>query len=377
MKKRQLIYLPEINPDSFVLLFSKGESGDSYSIREYSPSGGIEVRYADSFPYSFDELLSLAKHRMDAPTHRMDDEDFWRNEIRKLNQRHLLRSGDRETSSTESTPGALETIADHNSKMTTETNPAPVAFHIISKDDNQIMSVDDWFQFAPPKMGEHHWKDGRSAKELAKSWFRSGTAGIPEELQRLLEGSAVTRGFVPELAIPEFVTRLDDFLGEHRNHDLVLVGVSDENKVLVSIEAKADEPFGDEIYRIKSRNPRSNVSKRIELLSRAIFGRISDDDLGQLRYQLLTGIAGALIEAKNRKADYAVFVLHEFVSSELDPAQVKGNAEDLDNFLRKMTGQKDFHLSSGQLAEIGHVPGSKFVPRGIPLSIGKVSTETG
>ena len=46
----------------------------------------------------------------------------------------------------------------------------------IIKNGHNIHSVDDWLRFAPPEKGESHWKDGRSAKELAKAWFP--TAGI-------------------------------------------------------------------------------------------------------------------------------------------------------------------------------------------------------
>ena len=37
----------------------------------------------------------------------------------------------------------------------------------IYKSSHEIRSVEDWFEYAPPKKGERHWKDGRSAKELA------------------------------------------------------------------------------------------------------------------------------------------------------------------------------------------------------------------
>jgi hypothetical protein len=49
----------------------------------------------------------------------------------------------------------------------------------IAKSGNEINSVEDWFRCAPPKMGKLHWKDGRSAKELAQSWFRLGVPKPP------------------------------------------------------------------------------------------------------------------------------------------------------------------------------------------------------
>ena len=42
----------------------------------------------------------------------------------------------------------------------------------IHKSGHEILSVEDWFKYAPPKKGELQWKDKRSAKELAQSWFQ-------------------------------------------------------------------------------------------------------------------------------------------------------------------------------------------------------------
>ena len=38
----------------------------------------------------------------------------------------------------------------------------------LNKKGKIINCVDDWYSVAPPKNPSLHWKDGRSAKELAK-----------------------------------------------------------------------------------------------------------------------------------------------------------------------------------------------------------------
>ena len=38
----------------------------------------------------------------------------------------------------------------------------------LKKKGKIIKSIDDWYNAAPPKNPSLHWKDGRSAKELAK-----------------------------------------------------------------------------------------------------------------------------------------------------------------------------------------------------------------
>jgi hypothetical protein len=94
-------------------------------------------------------------------------------------------------------------------------------------------------------MRERQWKNGRSAKELGRSWFRKGLAFPPEELRLLLE-----RIFQTEMAFdearPECIIELDDFAGEHRNCDLVVLCKAGTQPIAINIEAKA-EPFGDTI----------------------------------------------------------------------------------------------------------------------------------
>lgn len=43
---------------------------------------------------------------------------------------------------------------------------------------NEIRSVDDWFKVAPPKGKDKQWKDGYSAKELAKYIVEENIAKI-------------------------------------------------------------------------------------------------------------------------------------------------------------------------------------------------------
>jgi hypothetical protein len=85
----------------------------------------------------------------------------------------------------------------------------------IAKSGNEIHSVEEWFRCAPPKMGKLHWKDGRSAKELAQSWFRLGVPKPPDELSALLE-SKFGAGIIFDDVKPECIIELDELPGEHR-----------------------------------------------------------------------------------------------------------------------------------------------------------------
>jgi Domain of unknown function (DUF6946) len=92
----------------------------------------------------------------------------------------------------------------------------------VHKSGHEILSVEDWFKYAAPKRGELQWKDKRSAKELAQSWCRNGTPNPPDALGPLMEAKFGTRITFDE-AKPECIIELDDFVGEHRNCDLVVL----------------------------------------------------------------------------------------------------------------------------------------------------------
>jgi hypothetical protein len=87
---------------------------------------------------------------------------------------------------------------------------------IFGKNGDEILSVDDWFAKAPPKQGIRHWKDYRSAKELAKSWFRAPNATPPEEMLLFLRRLFPAGEVILTDAYPECIVALDDFGGEQR-----------------------------------------------------------------------------------------------------------------------------------------------------------------
>jgi hypothetical protein len=157
----------------------------------------------------------------------------------------------------------------------------------------------------------------------------------------------------------------------------VLVGYTGkQQKAVISVEAKADESFDVAVaQRLQAGRARqgSNVPQRIELLCQAIFGSSPDKTpvLGELRYQLLTGVAGALIEARNRKAALALFVVHGFRSGKVKPENLLANSNDWSNFVHRLPTCADVMPEDGELVGPIHVPGGIYVPSGIPLYVGK------
>jgi hypothetical protein len=92
--------------------------------------------------------------------------------------------------------------------------------------------ITDWRSWTRPK-AEYHWRAGRSAMELARSWFTSPVPVCPPEVRSLLKSQPETAGLVLIEGWPEFATALPE-RGEGRNHDLLLWGSLAGSGVIVS-----------------------------------------------------------------------------------------------------------------------------------------------
>jgi hypothetical protein len=253
----------------------------------------------------------------------------------------------------------------------------------INKSGHEIRSVEDWFTYAPPKKGELQWKDKRSAKELAQSWLRNGTPNPPHELGALLEAKFGT-GITFDEAKPECIIELDDFVGEHRNCDLVVLCNVGTKRMVINVEAKADEPFGDLIGKYYDQTvaphpdghaSRSNVPARIRLLSLALFGREPDEEIRKLRYQLLHAAAATLIEAGANEAQIGLLLVHEFRSASLNADKLTQNATDWQNFVQAFPELAMARIEENQILGPISVPGGGRVPHFVPLHLGKLVTE--
>jgi hypothetical protein len=242
---------------------------------------------------------------------------------------------------------------------------------LIQKDGHEITTVDEWFQFSPPKEGKHQWVDGRSAKELAKVFLERGFPAVPPELRALLSSHPDVGPVDLTIAFPEHKIALDKFPGEPRNADLAAVGDCGMGKVAVNIEAKADEAFGDTIGdRLASASTMSNVPKRITALAEALLGHAGQEIHG-LRYQLLHGIAASMIFAREQGASAAIFVALEFHGPSCAKENIERNRTDFELFVKALVPRGQA-LIPGRLSGPFQIPGGDFVPSGLPLYIGKV-----
>jgi hypothetical protein len=221
--------------------------------------------------------------------------------------------------------------------------------------------------------------------ELARAWFADVEATVPRDLQVLLDGHDATRGVRFATAFPERETPLDD-LGKGRQHDMILCGRAGDRSIVVAIEAKADESFGSRIascLRIADReNNRakesgrlaSRLPERIDRLSRIVFGRPVDQGIGRLRYQLLHGIAGTLLEAGRLGATQAAFVVHEFTGTGTRANRLLTNQQDLDAFLRALGAGVDDTVTPGKLIGPFFLNGPDAELNRLALFVGKTRT---
>jgi hypothetical protein len=254
----------------------------------------------------------------------------------------------------------------------------------IEKGGRSISTLGDWEQLAPPKRSEQ-WTPGRSAYELARAWCGGGGPAIPSELLALLDSTDETRSLVIECVHSEHRIAFDDYGGEPRNADLAFLAASARGPVAVTVEAKADEPFGltvadtlaDALER-RIENDRSNGIRRVEALAAALFGpRMKGQPrVGDLRYQLLTAAAGSLAYAEANGASIAVLVVHEFVTSKTNAAKHERNARDLDAFLTRL-GRPDAAAQAPE-RRVGPltVPATYTLSSRPMLFVGKISTHS-
>lgn len=253
-----------------------------------------------------------------------------------------------------------------------------------------IASEQTWFSAAPPKKGELQWQAGSSALELARAWCRPRPAP-PVEMLAALDSHPDTAGFEVTDAIAEQITPLDLERGEHRNHDLVAVGSAGAGPLLVAVEGKAGESFGDATagaYYAKRFGTSSRVPHRIAGLVAALTGEQNDPDkdpelnsiLAARGYQLLTASVGAVLEAARWHCPRAVLLVHEFAN---DPSTIKQAAGlpksklDLDAFVSALSDNTLAEVSPGTCVGPFATYPTPFVSGAVTLYVAKCRSELG
>ena len=174
----------------------------------------------------------------------------------------------------------------------------------------EINTLEEWQVLASPMGGDKQWRDGRSAKELAR-YITTAYPNMPKEIESVLYRFSSADAAFDWKA--EYVTDFSQYgfgRGMGRNHDAVLYN----SDVFVGIEGKADEPFGEKSIAEELKKASDNKKLRIDKLSNLVFGDQKENHL-DLRYQLLTACGGVLLEAQKRQISNAVLLVLVFLKA--------------------------------------------------------------
>lgn len=159
-----------------------------------------------------------------------------------------------------------------------------------------------------PHLGKPtHWKQGRSAKALADSWFQAND--LPPRVRAVLDQSPEFLGAELIDAWLERCTDLGDRRGSASQTDLLAVlGVGSELAVM-GVEAKVTESFGPLVSDWIGNGSEGKEDRLQRLCDLLGFDRSS---VGDLRYQLFHRTAAAIFEARRYRARKAVMMVHSF-----------------------------------------------------------------
>jgi len=206
---------------------------------------------------------------------------------------------------------------------------------IFSNLDKKIRIIDEksWFKHCAPAGGNEHWESKRSAKEMALFWLNKAKQDM--FLKYLSKFLPINLKF--EFAIPEYPTKFDEFKNPRKN-DLYIKGISGDKEILILIEGKADEPYGNYYFKDewitsviqKSSNKNSKKLDRIINLYHRCNGEAQILDI---RYQLIFWLAGAIEEAKRRGVADIILISQEFHSDKTKVNNIQRNTSDLNTFV--------------------------------------------
>lgn len=192
---------------------------------------------------------------------------------------------------------------------------------VLKKGNNYIKSESDWFKYVPFKKN-NHWRLGASRKMLAE-YIISAKGYIPKEIEDILI-NIECKNDKPFFAEPEAVT-IFNTKGPGLQHDLLLVK---KNDIVIGIEAKIDEKFGNKVLSILSKDISDNLRARIDQFNKELYGG-AIEQIPNVSYQLLAAASGTLIEARKAKANKAMLLICTFVNG--NNASVKKIIKNIDD----------------------------------------------
>jgi DNA-binding Xre family transcriptional regulator len=91
LTKRQMMFVPKMYPNpTFVLFFEKGDTGLSWTIRDYSEKGSPKTYGRRDFGWTADQVRQEAKYSFDAPAVDTNEIDYWHERTLEYNKQYLV-----------------------------------------------------------------------------------------------------------------------------------------------------------------------------------------------------------------------------------------------------------------------------------------------
>jgi hypothetical protein len=256
-----------------------------------------------------------------------------------------------------------------------------------------ITSLETWREYGGPKDPDKQWVELRSAYELARAWCGDGNAvAAPADFLALLRTHPRLDGLEIIEGYAELKTNLRGERGGERNHDLLLVGRTPTETVVFGVEGKADESFDKSLAErweearktIEEKKKPTNWPKRLGRLAPALLGveptmpdGTLNPSIAQVPYQLLSALAGTLIEAEDRGAQLAVFVAHTFKTPRTTDERIAANHAALAAFIARFADESADQIHEGQLYgpfQAHDVPSSR-IPSSVEFMVGALTTD--
>lgn len=196
--------------------------------------------------------------------------------------------------------------------------------------------------------GKSNWEEGRSACTLAK-YFTTPNIEESDGIQKIKEYFKALGFSNPkfEYAEIEHPSPFDEY-SSPRMQDLVIWGESEKGRILVCIEAKVDEEFGNVLNQAyknakqefdKNPNSKSKRKARIEKLCDTYLNvsaeSINSEDENNIRYQLLHYLAGSICEAKEY-GNVVFMPIMVFKTDEYNKKKGDRNSKDYDLFIKAL-----------------------------------------
>jgi hypothetical protein len=203
----------------------------------------------------------------------------------------------------------------------------------------EIKNIDEWYLKAGPKNKETQWAENHSALEFAKLVLDSSFENDIKE--NILNKISLNQKIIH--AIPEQITRLDDFNGGQRNHDLTLYTENESEKIAICFEAKVNEDLGVILSKKWEEGEKkgSNIHSRIKNIIDYLWHNPQIENYNDLRYQLLTGLFGTIKFAEELKIKKCVFCIYQIEIDE--KTKVKKTENEIQKLLNCFNINKIVH----------------------------------